>query len=1146
MDERADRDSAVSFGSSCRCHRSMPMPRPELPSLFAFTVASLAAAVAQQPDAAAVVRQPAPPAENIQVAGNDAVEFVVTGRRRADAYGPIAASAGTSFLIVATEWRNRIPTAVVDGKVLPVPYLVPDLAQQVFLVVDGKVVPFANATAGRPGVVPQKMFLVPDPDLPTRGNLVFEVAANARSATLLFADDVHGAFTVPLLGDVAAGAPLAGPVRNELVEASVLGMRGVEPGEGTAVDPQQEMIAVDLRVRSVRRRSDTAKCASLVDWPAFHDHVLLLVDGDRVVSPSMLPLPKDPRFLPELGIGGELHFVVPRQRQALTLVLTCPELPVDGGRLRPQVLQLLLAGNVPAGDATASLLQWEDQYWQLELRSLTTQATGAGPRLVGEFRLVAKPPGYEVFRPREQLLLVDAKGEQSSADATAPSTAPGAPERLLVPPAASRRFVLTWPVVAPPLRLAFRSSDPNGSRILVLPADAAPVTATQPAQPIAPVLPPPAPAVATASPPPAPTPPATTKPKVEGPELPRLPIRSDRTPRGIEGVGLTAQQVNASIDRGCVALWNYLTSDRRQRIDLTSGTAVLAALALVHAGFHKKDAEFDATVRQFLSRREPWNEVYVAGLIGMLIEAYGDAEFLPLLRLNTEWLVNCQLEDGSWGYHQPGDGKLPPFFTPIEAPAPAVLRSESSADRSALLAPVARHPDMPAHPGGGDNSVTQYALLGLDAAARLGLRVPESVWRQAMQLTRERQCRGGGWDYNSSNARGYGSMTAAAVCALAFADHYLEQPLAADVQIEQGLAWLAARFSVTSNPDSASWIFYWLYSMERVGRLLDIEFVGPHEWYPLGARHLVDAQQPGGLWRSPSEYEALATPFALLFLTRATPKLKAEAPTGPGQLLTKVIQPPGRKLYVILDASGSMLEEVAGRTKFDIARAALGELVQGLPDATEVALRVYGHRKRAIEDGADEDCELVLPMGRLDKPKFAKVLAALRPRGKTPLALSLEQSLGQVTVGTPKEPLTLLLLTDGGEDTKARRDPVAAAKQLAKIANLRFRVVGFDIERETWQKQLAAMTAAGNGRYVPALRSQSLLEALRLAALDVPSGWVLLDAAGAEVGRGKFGDSLTLPPGDYVFRTSRGDQVLEAKVVIRPAGTARVTFDPNA
>ena len=1083
-------------------------------------------------------------------ATNDAVEFVVPSVREADHYGPIAAGAGARFLIVATEWRNRIPTAVVDGKVLPVPYLVPVLAQQLFLVVDGRVVPFAPACVGRPGVLPATKFLVPDPDRATRGNLVFELSSAVRTATLLFADDVHGAFTVPLLGSGEVPAPLAGPVRNELVEATVLGMRTVPPTDGAPADPLLETIAVDLRVRSVRRRHEAAKCASLVDWPAFGDHVSLLVDGERVVSPSVLPLPAAPRFLPELGIGGELQFVVPRQRRALQLVLTCPELPVDGGRLRPQPLLLPLAGEVAAADtadAAAPLLAWEDAWFQLQLLTLEQRANVDGARWTAEFRVLAKEPGYEVFRPREQLLLVDAKGEQLPAEGSA-----SAPARLLLPPAAARRFVLTWPAVAPPLRLAYRSADAAGSRILTLPAVAAPVAAAQPVAPVVPAAPAPTAPVATAPTAPAvvkttpPAPPAPIAPKAAGPELPRVPIRSDRTPRGIEGKGLTAEQVNASIDRGCVALWNYLTSDRRQRIDLGSGNAVLAALALVHAGFHKKDAEFDATVRNFLSRREPWNEVYVAGLIGMLIEAYGDPEFLPLLRLNTEWLVNCQLEDGSWGYHQPGDGKLPPFFTPIEPPPPAVLRSESSVDRAALLAPVRRHPEMPSHPGGGDNSVTQYALLGLDAAARLGMVVPPEVWRQAQQLTRQRQCRTGAWDYNSANANGYGSMTAAAACALAFADFYLGEPVAADVQIEQGLAWIERNFSVTTNPSSSSWQYYWLYSIERVGRLLDTEFLGQHEWYPAGARQLIDAQQPGGLWKSPSEYEAIATPFALLFLTRATPKLKSEAPTGPGQLLTKVIAPPGRKLYVILDASGSMLEEVGGRTKFDIARQALGELVQGLPEATEIALRVYGHRKRAIEDGADEDCELVLPMGRLDKARFAKVLAALRPRGKTPLAHSLEQSLGQVTAGTPKEPLTLLLLTDGGEDTKARRDPVAAAKPLAKIANLRFRVVGFDIERETWQKQLAAMTAAGNGRYVPALRSQSLLAALQLAALDQPSGWVLLDAAGAEVGRGRFGDSLTLPAGDYLFRTSRGDEVLETKVVVRPAGTARVTYDPSS
>src|SRR3712207_7148123 len=57
-----------------------------------------------------------------------------------------------------------------------------------------------------------------------------------------------------------------------------------------------------------------------------------------------------------------------------------------------------------------------------------------------------------------------------------------------------------------------------------------------------------------------------------------------------------------------------------------------------------------------------------------------------------------------------------------------------------------------------------------------------------------------------------------------------------DEGIERGLAWLAAHFSVKENPPNQSWHYYYLYALERVGRILDTEFIGPHEWYPLGDR----------------------------------------------------------------------------------------------------------------------------------------------------------------------------------------------------------------------------------------------------------------------------------------------------------------------
>ena len=85
-----------------------------------------------------------------------------------------------------------------------------------------------------------------------------------------------------------------------------------------------------------------------------------------------------------------------------------------------------------------------------------------------------------------------------------------------------------------------------------------------------------------------------------------------------------------------------------------------------------------------------------------------------------------------------------------------------------------------------------------------------------------------------------------------------------------------------------------------------------------------------------------------------------------------------------------------GKLKFDIARDAVRALVNDLPPNSNVALRVYGHRKRAVDDGADEDTELKIPLAPLDRKKFIATLDALRPRGKTPLALSIEEAVKDI------------------------------------------------------------------------------------------------------------------------------------------------------
>ena len=70
------------------------------------------------------------------------------------------------------------------------------------------------------------------------------------------------------------------------------------------------------------------------------------------------------------------------------------------------------------------------------------------------------------------------------------------------------------------------------------------------------------------------------------------------------------------------------------------------------------------------------------------------------------------------------------------------------------------------------------------------------------------------------------------------------------------------------------WHLYWLYAVERVGILLGTEFLGRHEWYPEGAKFLLESQGADGSWKGQSIGGAVAdTCFALLFLRRATKPL---------------------------------------------------------------------------------------------------------------------------------------------------------------------------------------------------------------------------------------------------------------------------------
>ena len=111
--------------------------------------------------------------------------------------------------------------------------------------------------------------------------------------------------------------------------------------------------------------------------------------------------------------------------------------------------------------------------------------------------------------------------------------------------------------------------------------------------------------------------------------------------------------------------------------------------------------------------------------------------------------------------------------------------------------------------------------------------------------------------------------------------------------IEKGLVWLGNNFSVRQNSGPGSlgtWHMYYLYAVERVGRLTSHRFITSrdfkrYDWYRMGAEQLIGMQDHlQGYWKGDRRAEAMpqiSTSFALLFLSKGRrPVLIAKARYG--------------------------------------------------------------------------------------------------------------------------------------------------------------------------------------------------------------------------------------------------------------------------
>jgi hypothetical protein len=607
----------------------------------------------------------------------------------------------------------------------------------------------------------------------------------------------------------------------------------------------------------------------------------------------------------------------------------------------------------------------------------------------------------------------------------------------------------------------------------------------------------------------------------------------------LEKHGITAEQVNRAIDRGAA----FLAKQLKARERLAQSEDYLSAYALIHTRAYHTDAKLRQRI--FALLRDPqWLKmrprVYVVGLRALALEATKDPELQALAAECAQYLIDAQGKEGTWTYDADlevegvgGEAKETPAILvaggePLDEPVRGREIKRRSADKGC----------------DGDNSCTQFALLGLHAASKCGFTVPRETWQKALEAVEKRHGKkDGGWDYHHGGGASYGSMTCAGICTIALCRYYLgEKEFLEHDKLKAGLEWLSRNFTVEKNPPNQSWAMYYLYSIERVGVFCSTERIGEHEWYPLGAKRLVAAQRADGSWQGAGESPIVSTGFAILFLTRATSPVRKELPRGGNGWLESHALNEFENFYFILDASGSMREEMEDSTKFEIAQGVVESVVKLLPEGAQAGLRVYGHRYTALDGRADTDSELVIPVGTLDREKFVATVRALRCRGKTPITHSLTEAMRDLASLPADVDIAVILLTDGEESTRGANPVDAAGNLAASRKGLKVHVVGFDIGNDDAKEQLEKVAAAGGGRYLHASNSKSRGEALSFATVG-RSEYAVLDREGKEVHRGKLGDRRELPEGKYRFAIEIEGRKEERSFWINTGATTRVTVD---
>jgi hypothetical protein len=334
-----------------------------------------------------------------------------------------------------------------------------------------------------------------------------------------------------------------------------------------------------------------------------------------------------------------------------------------------------------------------------------------------------------------------------------------------------------------------------------------------------------------------------------------------------------------------------------------AGIAGLVGLTLLECGVPADEQHVVKLAKIVRAYQAELNHTYSLALAIFFLERLADPKDRALIETYAMRLVAGQTAAGGWSYNCPiltaaEEAKFVEYLrtNAYVAPGSKASRPQGSEKLSARLkaAPVVvwQRGGKPAAnaPGmfglmGGDNSNTQFALLGLWVAKRVGVPTQPSL-NFVAQHFRQTQCGDGGWGYSvmgggplAGRMGSTPSMTCAGLLGLAVgrgvtirADEPGKKPAAGDPVTTRGLRALDNHIKPIRDDNGKPGplgIFgghdlYLYWSLERTAMIYDLNIIAGKEWYPWLSKLLVGRQQRDGSWGNAIHDDC----FALLVLRR--------------------------------------------------------------------------------------------------------------------------------------------------------------------------------------------------------------------------------------------------------------------------------------